>query len=201
MPIGISNIPGLAGYRANLDVVSDLFSGSPSSSGVLDNDGPGASVLAAHRSDELALLAADFRDQARPHLRDHAQGDLRDYAQGDPRDYAKGELGNYAKGELGDYAEADLRDDAKDGLHDAKADLAPHGNGPSAGRGRGWSDNQSDRADSADGKRGSKGSVDGLTGVTSTVPEPNTLILLGAGFLGAAMWTRRRGGAGLSQIR
>jgi hypothetical protein len=60
------------------------------------------------------------------------------------------------------------------------------------GRGRGWSDNRSDLPDSAGVKTGSKDSVAGLTGATVPVPEPNTLILFGAGLVTAAMLTRRR---------
>jgi len=36
------------------------------------------------------------------------------------------------------------------------------------------------------------------TSVPTSVPEPNTLILFGYGLVGAAMWTRRRIGAGRS---
>ena len=65
-PLGDLEDPRPRGYRGDLDVFSI---GIPSFSGVLDDDGPGVSVWAAHQSDELAMLAAALRDDVRPDLR------------------------------------------------------------------------------------------------------------------------------------
>jgi hypothetical protein len=65
-------------------------------------------------------------------------------------------------------------------------------------RGLGWNHVQFERSDRARGRDRSVGRGASGTGVPTPVPEPNTLILLGYGVVGAAMWTRRRIGAGRS---
>ena len=87
-----------------------------------------------------------------------------------------------------------LADDLRD---EARAALASHGTRPSGDRERGWTHEQSERSsDGAGRSSGSNGIVGGGTGVPTTVPEPNTLTLLGAGLVGAVMWTRKRIGGG-----
>ena len=101
----------------------------------------------------------------------------------------------------GTYAGAAHRGDGLAVLIDdlreaASAALASHGNGPSSERGRGWTHKPSERSDDAGFSKGSNGSRGSGTSVPTTVPEPNTLTLLGAGLVGVAVWTRRRIGAG-----
>ena len=80
----------------------------------------------------------------------------------------------------------------------ARMALASPANRLSAHRGLGWNHEEFERSDRARGRDRSVGRGASGTGVPTPVPEPNTLILLGYGLVGAAMWTRRRIGAGRS---
>jgi hypothetical protein len=86
---------------------------------------------------------------------------------------------------LGDGFAA-LADDRPDWMGAA---LASPANWPTADRGPGWTQERFERSDGA-GLTNDR--VVGDTSAPIAVSEPSTLILLGAGLIGAASWTRRR---------
>jgi hypothetical protein len=100
-------------------------------------------------------------------------------------------LDNDGPGALATAAhQGDLLAMIADDLRDkAKADLASHGNGPS------------ERSFAASLRSGSNDSAGGGTSVPLSVREPTTLALFGLGLIAAAMWARRRVGAGRASTR
>lgn len=82
-----------------------------------------------------------------------------------------------------------LADDLRDSVRVA---LGGYAGRPSGDRELVWTGEQIGRSGGASLSPGSIGSMASSTTVPISIPEPKTLILLGAGLVGAVMWTRRR---------